>query len=77
MYRTAFTECTGEAMDVDETAAAGAAATEQGTECAHLCQCWHHKVYQTVLALLILRDSPVRLLAANSTVQLTVDSHFR
>ena len=32
-----FTDCTGEAMDVDEPAASGAAATEPGTEHAHLC----------------------------------------
>lgn len=32
---------TGEAMDVDESAAAGAAVTEQGTEHAHLHQCQH------------------------------------
>lgn len=63
-------------MDVDEPAAAGAAVTEQGTGCAHLLhQRWHQNVYQTALALPILRDFPVRLPAADGHVQRTADLH--
>lgn len=61
-------------MDVDEPAAAGAAATDPGTEHTHLCHCGHETSCK-VSASVTMRNFPVRLPAVNSQVQLTADSN--